>query len=161
MSFTGVSRENEPKHLRYYVLGLKAMAQEEKTLLYVLLPLNTTSHQAMLLKHKKANILAPLAWTSPTRGAWKRRITLNSVRASKWACQGEEEVSSSLSYSSFFLHDPSSLRSWSLISQAHFPVWDRGRDTFHHIQGLTPKERPASGLGGWFYYLIMDVLDTK
>lgn len=61
MSFTDVSRENEPKHLRYYVLGLKAMAQEEKTLLYILLPLNTTGHQTMLLKHKKANILVPLA----------------------------------------------------------------------------------------------------
>lgn len=91
-SFMDVSRDNEPKYLRHRVLEPGAMVQQEKSLIQFLLLLNVTGHQAAWLKPRRANILASLAWTSPTQGMWKKKVTPSSVWTSKCVCWKEGEV---------------------------------------------------------------------
>ena len=85
-SFMDVSRDNEPKYLRHCVLEPRAMVQQEKSLIQFLLLLNVTGHQATWLKPRRANILASLAWTSPTQRMWKKKVTPSSVWTSKCVC---------------------------------------------------------------------------
>lgn len=117
----------------------------------------------MWLKPRRANILASLTWTYPTQGMWKKKVTPSSVWTSKCVCWKEGEVPFAhpcLLSASFrrTLHywEPDL---WS--AEPTFQLEEVCKDTLGHTKGLTPKKKPAAGLEGWFYYLIMKVLHTK
>lgn len=115
------------------------------------------------LKQRKANILAPLAWTHPTQGMWGTQVIPNCAQASKWVCREEREVS----FLDAVLVQLLPARRYfakNLIFDQPNPLAclnEVDRNTSCHVQRLKPMERPALGLGGWFYHLIMDVLEAK
>ena len=93
---------------------------------------------------------------------WKKKVTPSSIWTSKCVCWKEGEVP--------FAHP--CLLSASFRRTLHYwetDLWSAEptfqlevcKDTLCHTKGLTPKKKPAAGLEGWFYYLIMEVLHTK